>query len=92
MKKDEEVDRKKKILSAYKMIDEWNNELNTVTDCENLQPQIDAVNNELKHVQEERANIDSDIGDVTTEKINQERENGSKLYAVIFLLLLMYFR
>ncbi|POI35606.1 hypothetical protein CIB84_000642 [Bambusicola thoracicus] len=76
MKKDEEVDRKKKILSAYKMIDEWNNELNTVTDCENLQPQIDAVNNELKHVQEERANIDSDIGDVTTEKINQERENG----------------
>ncbi|OXB54916.1 hypothetical protein ASZ78_008153 [Callipepla squamata] len=75
MKKDEEVDRKKKILSAYKMIDEWNNELNTVTDCENLQPQIDAVNNELKHVQEERANIDSDIGDVTTEKINREREN-----------------
>ncbi|XP_021236261.1 structural maintenance of chromosomes protein 5 [Numida meleagris] len=75
MKKDEEVDRKKKILSAYKMIDEWNHELNTVTDCENLQPQIDAVNNELKHVQEERANIDSDIGDVTTEKINQEREN-----------------
>ncbi|OXB72616.1 UNVERIFIED_CONTAM: hypothetical protein H355_016385 [Colinus virginianus] len=75
MKKDEEVDRKKKILSAYKMIDEWNNELSTVTDCENLQPQIDAVNNELKHVQEERANIDSDIGDVTTEKINREREN-----------------
>ncbi|NXJ07583.1 SMC5 protein, partial [Odontophorus gujanensis] len=75
MKKDEEVDRKKKILNAYKMIDEWNNELSTVTDCENLQPQIDAVNNELKHVQEERANIDSDIGDVTTEKINQEREN-----------------
>ncbi|XP_072215505.1 structural maintenance of chromosomes protein 5 isoform X2 [Excalfactoria chinensis] len=75
MKKDEEVDRKKKIQSAYKMIDEWNSELNTVTECENFQPQIDAVNNELKHVQEERANIDSDIGDVTTEKINQEREN-----------------
>uniref|UniRef100_A0A803YEB6 Structural maintenance of chromosomes protein 5 n=1 Tax=Meleagris gallopavo TaxID=9103 RepID=A0A803YEB6_MELGA len=75
MKKGEEADRKKKILSAYKMIDEWNNEINTVRDCENLQPQIDAVNNELKHVQEERANIDSDIGDVTTEKINQEREN-----------------
>uniref|UniRef100_A0A8C2T557 Structural maintenance of chromosomes protein 5 n=1 Tax=Coturnix japonica TaxID=93934 RepID=A0A8C2T557_COTJA len=75
MKKDEEMDRKKKIQSAYKMIDEWNYELNTVTECENLQPQIDAVNNELKHVQEERANIDSDIGDVTTEKRNQEREN-----------------
>ncbi|NXK43895.1 SMC5 protein, partial [Chauna torquata] len=74
MKKDEEMDRRKKIVSAHKMIEEWNDELRTVTDCENLQPQIDAVNNELKHLQEERANIDSDISDVTTEKINQERE------------------
>uniref|UniRef100_A0A8B9CTA5 Structural maintenance of chromosomes protein 5 n=1 Tax=Anser brachyrhynchus TaxID=132585 RepID=A0A8B9CTA5_9AVES len=74
MKKDEEMDRRKKIISAHKMIEEWNDELSTVNDCENLQPQIDAVNTELKHLQGERANIESDISDVTTEKNNQERE------------------
>ncbi|XP_035166732.1 structural maintenance of chromosomes protein 5 isoform X2 [Oxyura jamaicensis] len=74
MKKDEEMDRRKKIISAHKMIEEWNDELSTVNDCENLQPQIDAVNKELKHLQGERANIESDISDVKTEKNNQERE------------------
>lgn len=74
MKKDEEMDRRKKIVSAHKMIEEWNDELHTASNCENLQPQIDAVNNELKHLQGERANIESDISDVTTEKNNQERE------------------
>uniref|UniRef100_A0A8C3GKK8 Structural maintenance of chromosomes protein 5 n=1 Tax=Cairina moschata TaxID=8855 RepID=A0A8C3GKK8_CAIMO len=74
MKKDEEMDRRKKIISAHKMIEEWNDELSTASNCENLQPQIDAVNNELKHLQGERANIESDISDVTTEKNNQERE------------------
>ncbi|XP_035414443.1 structural maintenance of chromosomes protein 5 isoform X2 [Cygnus atratus] len=74
MKKDEEMDRRKKIISAHKMIEEWNDELSTVNGCENLQPQIDAVNMELKHLQGERANIESDISDVTTEKNNQERE------------------
>uniref|UniRef100_A0A8B9SWS0 Structural maintenance of chromosomes protein 5 n=1 Tax=Anas platyrhynchos TaxID=8839 RepID=A0A8B9SWS0_ANAPL len=74
MKKDEEMDRRKKIISAHKMIEEWNDELHTASNCENLQPQIDAVNNELKHLQGERANIESDISDVTTEKNNQERE------------------
>ncbi|KAM9167386.1 structural maintenance of chromosomes protein 5 [Mergus octosetaceus] len=74
MKKDEEMDRRNKIISAHKMIEEWNDELRTASNCENLQPQIDAVNNELKHLQGERANIESDISDVTTEKNNQERE------------------
>ncbi|NWZ31903.1 SMC5 protein, partial [Asarcornis scutulata] len=74
MKKDEEIDRRKKIISAHKMIEEWNDELSTASNCENLQPQIDAVNNKLKDLQGERANIESDISDVTTEKNNQERE------------------
>ncbi|XP_064358748.1 structural maintenance of chromosomes protein 5 isoform X3 [Dromaius novaehollandiae] len=74
IKKDEEMDRQKKIHNTRKMIEDWQNELNTMGVCENLQPQIDAVNTELKHLQEERANIDSDVSDLRTEKINQERD------------------
>ncbi|NXD16149.1 SMC5 protein, partial [Nothocercus nigrocapillus] len=73
MKKDEEMDRQKKIYNTRKMIEDWENELKTMV-SENLQPQIDAVNKELKHLQEERANIDSDVSDIRTEKSNQEME------------------
>ncbi|XP_009694702.1 PREDICTED: structural maintenance of chromosomes protein 5, partial [Cariama cristata] len=75
MKKDEEMDRQRKIRNTHKMIEDWKNELNTMAVCEDLQPQTDAVNNELKKLQEERVNIDSDISDLTAEKMNQEREN-----------------
>ncbi|NXK13972.1 SMC5 protein, partial [Herpetotheres cachinnans] len=74
MKKDEEMDRQRKIHNTHKMIQDWKNELNTMAVCENLQPEIDAVNNKLKELQEERANIDSDISDLTAEKMNQEEE------------------
>ncbi|XP_030368226.1 structural maintenance of chromosomes protein 5 isoform X2 [Strigops habroptila] len=74
MKKDEEMDRQKKIQNTHKMIEDWKNELNTVACCENLQPQIDAINNDLKKLQEERAIVDSDISDLTADKMNQERE------------------
>ncbi|NXS61250.1 SMC5 protein, partial [Brachypteracias leptosomus] len=74
MKKDEEMDRQRKIHHTHKMIEDWKNELNTMAVCENLQPQIDAINHELKKLQEERANIDSDISDITAEKMNQDRE------------------
>ncbi|NWX20192.1 SMC5 protein, partial [Aegotheles bennettii] len=74
MKKDEEMDRQRKIHNTHKIIEDWENELKTMAVCENLQPQTDAVNNELKKIQEERANIDSDISDLKIEKMNQERE------------------
>ncbi|XP_064295491.1 structural maintenance of chromosomes protein 5 isoform X1 [Phalacrocorax carbo] len=74
MKKDEEMDRQRKIHNTHRMIEDWKNELDAMGVCENLQPQTDAVNNELKKLQEERANIDSDISDLRAEKMNQERE------------------
>ncbi|NWI52214.1 SMC5 protein, partial [Calyptomena viridis] len=74
MKKDEEMDRQKKICHTQEIIEAWENELDTMAMCENLQPQIDAVNNELKELQEEKANIDSDISDLRAERRNQERE------------------
>lgn len=78
MKKDEEMDRRRKIRNTHRVIEDWKNELNSMAACENLQPQTDAINNQLKKLEEERANIDSDISDLTTEKMNQEREKKSK--------------
>uniref|UniRef100_A0A8C0HS23 Structural maintenance of chromosomes protein 5 n=1 Tax=Buteo japonicus TaxID=224669 RepID=A0A8C0HS23_9AVES len=69
MKKDEEMDRQVKIHNTQKMIEEWKNELSTMAVSADLQPQTDAVNNELKKLQEERANIDSDIR--ITERLGQ---------------------
>uniref|UniRef100_A0A674GFH6 Structural maintenance of chromosomes protein 5 n=1 Tax=Taeniopygia guttata TaxID=59729 RepID=A0A674GFH6_TAEGU len=74
MKKDEEANRQKKLYQTQRIIQEWQNELDTEAVCENLQPQIDAVNTELKKLREERANIDNDISDLRAEKNNLERE------------------
>ncbi|NXL96714.1 SMC5 protein, partial [Tyrannus savana] len=84
MKKDEEMDRQSKICKTQEIIEAWKNELNTMAVCENLQPQIDAVNNELKKIQEERTNIDNDISDLRAEKRNHEREQKSKLLGFLF--------
>lgn len=86
MKKDEETNRQKKIHQTQVIIEEWQNELDSMSVCENLQPQIDAVNTELKKLQEERANIDNDISDLRAEKKNQEREEKSKLLKRFFFL------
>lgn len=80
MKKDEETNRQKKIHQTQKIIEEWQSELDTMAVCENLQPQIDAVNTELKKLQEERANIDNDVSDLRAEKKTQEQEEKSKLF------------
>ncbi|XP_058679408.1 structural maintenance of chromosomes protein 5 isoform X2 [Ammospiza nelsoni] len=74
MKKDEETNRQKKIYQTQQIIEEWQSELDTMAVCENLQPQIDAVNTELKKLQEEKANIDNNVSDLRAEKTNQERE------------------
>ncbi|XP_030920667.1 structural maintenance of chromosomes protein 5 isoform X2 [Geospiza fortis] len=74
MKKDEETNRQKKIHQTQQIIEEWQNELDTMAVCENLQPQIDAVNTELKKLQEDKANIDNDVSDLRAEKTSQEQE------------------
>ncbi|XP_034629986.1 structural maintenance of chromosomes protein 5 isoform X1 [Trachemys scripta elegans] len=74
MKSDEEMDRQKRIHNARKMIEDWQNELNSTGNSENLQPQIDSINNELRQLQEEKANIDGEMSDLRRERENLERE------------------
>ncbi|XP_074787482.1 structural maintenance of chromosomes protein 5 isoform X2 [Athene noctua] len=74
MKKDEEMDRQRKIHNTHEMIKDWKKELSAMAVCVNLQPQTDAINNELKKLQDKRANIHSGISDLIAGKMNQERE------------------
>ncbi|KAJ6669575.1 hypothetical protein lerEdw1_000124 [Lerista edwardsae] len=73
-KKEEEIDRQKRIQNARKMIEDWNNELKNTDDCENIQPQMDHVNAELRRLGEEKANIDGEISALCREKENLQRE------------------
>uniref|UniRef100_A0A452IPY8 Structural maintenance of chromosomes protein 5 n=1 Tax=Gopherus agassizii TaxID=38772 RepID=A0A452IPY8_9SAUR len=74
IKNDEEMDRQKRIHNARKMIEDWQNELNSPGNSENLQPQIDSINSELRQLQEEKANIDGEMSDLRRERENLERE------------------
>ncbi|XP_074850880.1 structural maintenance of chromosomes protein 5 isoform X4 [Carettochelys insculpta] len=74
IKRDEEMDRQKRIHITRKMIEDWQNELNSTENSENLQPQIDYINNELRQLQEEKANIDGEMSDLRRERLNLERE------------------
>lgn len=79
MKRDEEMDRQKRIHNARKMIEDWQNELNSTGNSENLQPQIDSINNELRQLQEDKANIDGELSDLRRERENLEREKKSEI-------------
>uniref|UniRef100_A0A663N0E4 Structural maintenance of chromosomes protein 5 n=1 Tax=Athene cunicularia TaxID=194338 RepID=A0A663N0E4_ATHCN len=74
LKKDEEMDRQRKIHNTHEIIKDWKKELSAMAVSVDLQPQTDAINNELKKLQDKRANIHSGISDLTAGKMNQERE------------------
>ncbi|XP_019410732.1 PREDICTED: structural maintenance of chromosomes protein 5 [Crocodylus porosus] len=74
MKRDEEVDRQKRMNVTRQMIEDLQNELNSTGACENLQPQIDSINNDLRRLQDDKANIDSDVSDLENERENHKAE------------------
>nr|XP_033780573.1 structural maintenance of chromosomes protein 5 [Geotrypetes seraphini] len=74
MKRDEESNREKRIITTHKMIEDWQNELNTIGNCEHLQPEIDSLNTELRSIQEDKVNIDSEISDLNQERYYLEKE------------------
>lgn len=60
------------------MIEDLQNELRTVENCENLQPQIDAITNDLRRVQEEKGLCEGEIIDKQREKEMLEKQKRSK--------------
>ncbi|XP_074217777.1 structural maintenance of chromosomes protein 5 isoform X2 [Camelus bactrianus] len=74
VKQNEEHDRQRRISNTRKMIEDLQNELKTTENCENLQPQIDAITNDLRRVQEEKALCEGEIIDKRKERENLEKE------------------
>lgn len=60
------------------MIADLQNELHSAENCENLQPQIEAVTNDLSQVQDEKALCEGEIIDKRREKQTLEKERKSK--------------
>ncbi|XP_055434263.1 structural maintenance of chromosomes protein 5 isoform X1 [Bubalus kerabau] len=77
VKQNEEHDRQRRISNTRKMIEDLQNELKTTENCENLQPQIDAITNDLRRVQDEKALCESEIIDKRKERETLEKEKRS---------------
>uniref|UniRef100_A0A452V9L8 Structural maintenance of chromosomes protein 5 n=1 Tax=Ursus maritimus TaxID=29073 RepID=A0A452V9L8_URSMA len=68
VKQNEEHDRQRRISNTRKMIEDLQNELKSAENCENLQPQIDAITNDLRRVQDEKALCEGEVIDKRGEK------------------------
>ncbi|XP_012309311.2 structural maintenance of chromosomes protein 5 isoform X3 [Aotus nancymaae] len=77
VKQNEEHDRQRRINNTRKMIEDLQNELKTTENCENLQPQIDAITNDLRRIQDEKALCEGEIIDKRREKETLEKEKKS---------------
>ncbi|XP_036917579.1 structural maintenance of chromosomes protein 5 isoform X2 [Sturnira hondurensis] len=74
VKQNEEHDRQRRISNTRKMIEDLQNELRTTENCVNLQPQIDAITNDLRRIQDEKALCESEIIDKHKERETLEKE------------------
>ncbi|KAL4826248.1 hypothetical protein H8958_022118 [Nasalis larvatus] len=77
VKQNEELDRQRRISNTRKMIEDLQNELKTTENCENLQPQIDAITNDLRRIQDEKALCEGEIIDKRRERESLEKEKKS---------------
>ncbi|KAM3872303.1 structural maintenance of chromosomes protein 5-like [Diretmus argenteus] len=79
MKEVEKQDHQKRISNTRRIIDDLKAELATFDDQQDVTPQLDAVNAELKRNREERASIQGEVADLRREMDNHSAE--SKLLA-----------
>ncbi|XP_039075107.1 structural maintenance of chromosomes protein 5 isoform X2 [Hyaena hyaena] len=77
VKQNEEHDRQRRISNTRKMIEDLQNELKSAENCENLQPQIDAITNDLRRIQDEKASCEGEVFDKRAEKETLEKEKKS---------------
>ncbi|KAI1904927.1 hypothetical protein AGOR_G00010720 [Albula goreensis] len=74
LKQTEEVDRQKRISNTRRLIEGLKAELSTLGPQEDVTPQINGINAELRKTQEERAQIDGEQSDLRREKDTQTGE------------------
>ncbi|KAJ8402026.1 hypothetical protein AAFF_G00372610 [Aldrovandia affinis] len=74
LKQTEEVDRQKRISNTRRLIEGLQEELRSVGAQEDVTPQINGINAELRAAQEERAQTDGELSDLRREKDSQKGE------------------
>uniref|UniRef100_A0A452R2R2 Structural maintenance of chromosomes protein 5 n=1 Tax=Ursus americanus TaxID=9643 RepID=A0A452R2R2_URSAM len=84
VKQNEEHDRQRRISNTRKMIEDLQNELKSAENCENLQPQIDAITNDLRRVQDEKALCEGEVIDKRGEKESLEKERKSNFQRTLY--------
>ncbi|KAM5261466.1 structural maintenance of chromosomes protein 5 isoform 4-T4 [Hipposideros larvatus] len=77
VKQNEEHDRQRRISNTRKMIEDLQNELQNAENCVNLQPQIDAITNDLRQVQDDKELCEGEIIDKYKERDTLEKEKKS---------------
>lgn len=75
----EEEDHQKRISNTRRTIEDLKAELAKVGDQPDVTPRINAVNADLRRIQEERAKIEGEKGDLRREKDNLCAESRSEL-------------
>lgn len=73
----EEDDHQKRITNTRRTIDDLKAELAKIGDQPDVTPQINAVNMELRGIQQERAKIEGEKADLNREKDNVIAESKS---------------
>lgn len=79
LKQMEEEDHQKRISNTRRTIEDLKAELAKVGDQPDVTPRINAVNADLRRIQEERAKIEGEKGDLRREKDNLCAESRSEL-------------
>uniref|UniRef100_A0A8C7TQI5 Structural maintenance of chromosomes protein 5 n=1 Tax=Oncorhynchus mykiss TaxID=8022 RepID=A0A8C7TQI5_ONCMY len=74
LKQTEAADRQKRISNTRRMIDDLRAELANVGDQSDVTPRINAVNAELRRIQEEKAKMEGEKADMRREKDNLNGE------------------
>uniref|UniRef100_G3WER0 Structural maintenance of chromosomes protein 5 n=1 Tax=Sarcophilus harrisii TaxID=9305 RepID=G3WER0_SARHA len=85
VKRDEEDNRLQRISNTRKMIDDWQSEIESIGSCENLQPQIDSLNEDLKQVHEEKSAIDVEINERLKEIENLKKDKETITARIVCL-------
>ncbi|XP_068092361.1 structural maintenance of chromosomes protein 5 isoform X2 [Hyperolius riggenbachi] len=78
MRKDEELERQKKMGNLRKMIEDWQNELSTLSNLQAVQQELDVIGRQLSQIQQDKSNIESEMSDLRMEKQNAEAEKRDK--------------
>lgn len=73
----EEEDHQKRITNTRRTIEDLKAELDKISDQPDVTPQINAVNVELRGIQQERAKMEGERADLRREKDNVTAESTS---------------